>query len=598
MTESSAYELEREANIARNRALLEQLDLKDAVSSLGVPKPAPKPAQKPKAKPIQPSAKRSKREREAASAAAEAPRRQSARLRKEPEADPNETPAQRRQREAEAAERRRRVEEERVEAEERARMAKRPRMQDLDLEVLVAGEEMGDGEVGKLRASLQGVTGVPIARRVGDVGAWVLDEGEDGGKKDEREVQALRKRLGKMRVVARAKVTQDRVYSAAYHPEPTKDLVLFGDKHGQLGIWDARAPPDEVADEDGDVAPADEKEGGKYWRLQSHWPATSKSSISSIKIDPIDAHSAYTTSYDCTIRQLSFVSCISRQIFASPDVLITSIDLPPSGHELWISDASGGLTHLDLREGSHKARWYALSDQKIGSVSVNPTSPHLLLTASNNRLLKIWDTRKLENLAASKGAKRSKASISPPPASPSSPEPSRSSASHPVEFEFDTVQSFVESKKGVGLLRGEFAHGKSVSSAYWDPRGRSIVSTSYDDTLRLWELNAGKYDSSPVFPSFTPFCRIKHNCQTGKWLTILRAVWNPNPEVYPHFTIGNLEHSLDIFSCKGDLITRLSDRQRITATQAVTCSHPSIVERCATGNASGRCVLWAPPDLS
>ena len=35
---------------------------------------------------------------------------------------------------------------------------------------------------------------------------------------------------------------------------------------------------------------------------------------------------------------------------------------------------------------------------------------------------------------------------------------------------------------------------------------------------------------------------------------------------------------------------------RITAVQAVTCSHPNIVERAASGNGSGRCVLWAPAD--
>jgi hypothetical protein len=63
------------------------------------------------------------------------------------------------------------------------------------------------------------------------------------------------------------------------------------DKHGQLGIWDARAPPDEANDEDEDISPREDKEGGKYWRLQHHWPATPKSSISCIKFDPIDAHS-------------------------------------------------------------------------------------------------------------------------------------------------------------------------------------------------------------------------------------------------------------------------------------------------------------------
>ena len=73
----------------------------------------------------------------------------------------------------------------------------------------------------------------------------------------------------------------------------SKLLLNFSlDKHGQLGIWDARAPAEEVADEDGEVAgPADDQERGKYWRLQAHWPATSKSSISAIKFDPIDSHS-------------------------------------------------------------------------------------------------------------------------------------------------------------------------------------------------------------------------------------------------------------------------------------------------------------------
>ncbi|KAG1756714.1 WD40-repeat-containing domain protein [Suillus paluster] len=554
MSELSAYELEREANIARNRALLEQLDLKDAVTQLGVP-PKPKPAPRTRAKPIQP-AKKVKREREVV----EAPRRQSARLKKEV-IDPNETPAQKKQREEEQKKRRFKEEQERLETEEKARLAKRPRHQELDLTTL--GDELEESELSSLRSSLQAVANVPLSKRIADADAFVFHE----DRKNEAEVKELRKTLQKLRVVSRAKVTSDRVYSAAYHPEATKDLVFFGDKHGQIGIWDARAPADEVADEDGDIS-ANDKEGGKYWHLQCHWPATSKSSISSIKIDPVDAHSIFTTSYDGTIRRLSFVSGVSQEIFSS-DELITSVDLPVGGHEMWISDASGGLTHLDLREPKDKACWYGLSSAKIGTVSINPTSPHFLLTASNSRLLKVWDSRKLQKIASATG---------------------------PHQFSQDAVEEFVESKKGEGTVRGEFAHGKSVSSAYWDPRGRGIVSTSYDDTIRLWDLDAAKYSSSTAFPSFTPFSRIKHNCQTGKWVTILRAVWNPNPDVFPHFTIGNLNHSLDIFSCKGDLIARLSD-SRITATQAVTCSHPSVVERIATGNASGRCVLWAPPDV-
>ena len=77
-------------------------------------------------------------------------------------------------------------------------------------------------------------------------------------------------------------------------------LSTATDKHGQLGIWDARAPGEEVADEDGDVTMVD-REGGKYWHLQQHWPATAQSSISCIKFDPIDSHTVRTQ--DISIRK-------------------------------------------------------------------------------------------------------------------------------------------------------------------------------------------------------------------------------------------------------------------------------------------------------
>ena len=43
-------------------------------------------------------------------------------------------------------------------------------------------------------------------------------------------IKELRDQLQGLKVVSRAKVTQDRIYSAAYHPEVTKDLIFFGGK--------------------------------------------------------------------------------------------------------------------------------------------------------------------------------------------------------------------------------------------------------------------------------------------------------------------------------------------------------------------------------
>ncbi|KAF8077901.1 WD40-repeat-containing domain protein [Lyophyllum atratum] len=566
MPKLSKYELEREANIARNRALLEELELKQAVAGLGMPVSNPKLAPKTKATPVQPK----KRVKKEVSEAAEAPRRQSSRL-KRTAVDLDESPSKRRKRETDLEEQRAKEAEERLEAEERVRIANRPRTSDLDLVALLEQEDLH--EVSSLSAMFQTVTRTAYPKRVGDPEAFAFDD----DKKDEAAVADLRQRLQSLKIVSRAKVTQNRIYSAAYHPEVTKDLIFFGDKHGQLGIWDAQAPPDEVVDEDAETVTDTDGERGKYWRLQAHWPATSKSSISSVKFDPVNAHNVYTSSYDGSIRSLSFTTGISRQVYSTGDeTIVTSVDLAPSGNEMWVSDGAGGVTHLDLREDNKNTRWYGLSEQKIGCISINPTRPHFLLTASNDRSLKIWDARKLQQLDANLS--------------------DAASGATGLEFGHDTITSFLETDSGKPCLRAEWRHTKSVSSAYWDPRGRSIVSTSYDDKLRLWDISSDKFASSAPFPSSRPFSIIGHNCQTGKWLTILRAQWSPNPDVYPHFTIGNMNHSLDIFSCKGDLVARLADKEKISAVQAVTCSHPSIVERAASGNASGRCVLWSSAD--
>ena len=186
-------------------------------------------------------------------------------------------------------------------------------------------------------------------------------------------------------------------------------------------------------------------------------------------------------------------------------------------------------------------------------------------------LIRIWDVRKLGKLALE--------------------------TSDSLEFDSEAVQKFVDSDAGHGSFRGEWRHGKSVSSAYWDPRGRSIVSTSYDDTIRsepfldddhlhslnnvtVWGYGPSVLESDEPFPSLRPQAQVQHNCQTvgvflptsrvlqseitqGKWLTILRAQWSPNPDVFPHYTvgrfacslvlvdedifkIGNMHHSLDI----------------------------------------------------
>ncbi|KAG9126592.1 hypothetical protein FRC07_002866 [Ceratobasidium sp. 392] len=515
MDDLTEYERTRAANIAANQALLAGLSIKDAQDEIAASSSKP---QATKAKPVQ------SRKRKADVPPVDPPRRQSRRLRSgATPINPNETKAQRAKREAEEAKLEREAEEEAERLLEAERAAKMPRHEDLKLETLAENLETSELETWKILQDKLVEEEYP--KHIGD-----LDLNAEEAK-IERAREDLVEELKKLVVTSRARVCKERIYSVAYHPIVTKDVVLFGDKSGTLGIWDARAVPDEH--EEDEEESRDTAEGGQYWRLQPHWPQTSKSSISAIKIDPRDGHTVFTTSYDGTMRSTSFVTGVSTELMATEEHLLSSFDLSQDGRELWISDSGGGIQHVDIRERSLTRRWQLTEKEKIGCVSINPAVSHLLLTASNNRTLRMWDSRYLKKVDVSAVT-----------------EGSDDEDDRAPESTWEELQHYLDTKNGPRCL--------------W---GRRIVSTSYDNTLRIWDIRPNALKADGPLKSFRPAHEINHNCQTGRWVTILKARWSDNPD------------------------------GRISAVQAVTASHHSIAARAVSGNASGRCVLWAPADV-
>lgn len=177
--------------------------------------------------------------------------------------------------------------------------------------------------------------------------------------------------------------------------------------------------------------------------------------------------------------------------------------------------------------------------------------PHLICTAGNDQHVRIWDVRHLAKINP-----RATDSLEPPKSEDGTDRlPTYPTSSIPR----DRVSSYMEGPKGKGLLRAAYQHGKSCSAAYWDPWGRRIVTTSYDDKLRVWTLNPQSFMLDAPLPAthFKPGKVIPHNCQTGRWLTILRAQWSLNTEYMPHFTIGNMKRNLDVIAATGDKIVSL-----------------------------------------
>ncbi|WWC64442.1 uncharacterized protein I303_107052 [Kwoniella dejecticola CBS 10117] len=570
--EDNDYELERQKTIAQNRLLLDSLGLDPSGASKIPGSKAITPSKAKSASTTNPASK--KRKTAPSAAHDEGPRRRSGRI-AGLEADSETLKVK--------------LEEEEKEREVLRVLSRKEREKVMRVGEMV--EEPKEGEMDSLEKYLSSISLLTNPRKY-PTNENSAKEAYADSDTIPSEVTRLKAAFRNMELKANAKVTNDRVFSMAVHPEKTKTLVLVGDKSGQLGIWDALGAPEEnVKSEDDTNDAQDEEHEGRVWRIQAH----ARSAITAMKVDPVDGSGLFTSSYDCSLRHLSFSTLQSTELFAFQDdnMLVTHFDLLPNGQEAWIADRNGGLTHCDFREdkrGRERRRWIVQEEgraAKLGGLSVNPLMPHLVITAGNDQHLRLWDVRCLSSISQS----------NKPESVPLKTETNGNGDGPEThltgETEYEEVAKYMSSKKGAGLLRGSWQHGKSCSSAYWDPWGRRVLTTSYDDKLRVFDLKPSSLLLPQPLPSsqFTPSKQIPHNCQTGRWLTILRAQWSLNMDYMPHFTVGNMKRSLDVVCASGEKIVQLWN-EVVTAVPAVTASHPSIVDHVVGGNTSGRIQLW------
>ena len=344
------------------------------------------------------------------------------------------------------------------------------------------------------------------------------------------------------------KVTTDRIHSIQFHPEPTFDLIFAGERYGQLGIF--------KYDENGN----DENQTEVY-KLQPH---LNRFALSCIRFDVQNSKIAYTASYDCTVRAFDFETGISRQIFKSNDDeyhdtnrLITHIDISPSNpHIMWISDNNGGISKLDLRSRNQRGTRYVLGDYKIGSVSTHPNDKDLLCTASNDRSIKIWDIKQIEN---------SVRNIKP-------------------SIDIDGGLPYYEIDRKLSVA--SYEHRKAVTSAYYNPTGSHIVTTSFDNTLGLFD------NRLKLLKSF------KHNNETGRWLSVFRSPWlhlKPHLGISHSFISPSIQRQIEIWSIHDQTSPSIAykDENLITAVPAVVTSKPNSDKiTLAGGNASGKVIIY------
>lgn len=259
---------------------------------------------------------------------------------------------------------------------------------------------------------------------------------------------------------------------------------------------------------------------------------------------------------------------------------------------------------------------------QIGGLSINPLTPSALAVASLDQSVRVFDIRRLSSNI-----------------DPISTIPTNYRAVDPDLL--SQVQSTVEEG---GAQLGWRRSRQASTSVDFGPDGRHLAAVSYDDVVKVWNLERswfradedvtaivgaarGRYRKSghgtdlkserkgglmkyfkkeeveeTIFPRvpvptniLSSPLEIPHNNQTGKWLTLLRARWCGVSDLAPHFTIGSMSRSAEIWSSDGKLLRSLYDEEHVSAVPAVTNMHPLRVARLVTGNASGKCTFWGIP---
>ncbi|KAF2152752.1 WD repeat-containing protein [Myriangium duriaei CBS 260.36] len=513
--ELNDYERQRQENIAKNKALFQQLQLDAASTGIGPKKASSKPASSAGQKRKRPE-KRIKEEI--------APRRTSSRLRGIV---------------ADSEVAQQKAEEERVAFVE-AEKAKRQRVSgDLNLgDVIVNGGQWNQ-------------SGNFLSRfGPANPGERTFSK-QDVKNTSDKELRALRERISGLSLwkdiePARIKITPERIYFMGFHPSADKPLVFAGDKMGNLGLFDGSQDLVEIKAED------DDEEDGIENPVVSSFKIHTRT-ISAFQFAPNDPAALYSASYDSSIRKLDLNKGVAVEVWAPPEL---DADEPLSGVEISRSDPNMlFFTSLEGRFGMHDLRTSSkdsqslmqLSEKKIGGFTLHPIHSHLVATASLDRCLKLWDLRKISG----KGASR------------------------------------------LPVLVGEHESKLSVSHAAFNSAGQ-VATASYDDTVKIYDFSkAGSWKAGHTLSEeeMKPRTVIPHNNQTGRWVTILRAQWQMQPQDgVQRFCIGNMNRFVDVYTSKGEQLAQLGG-DGISAVPAVAQFHPT-QDWIAAGTASGKLCLW------
>jgi len=260
--------------------------------------------------------------------------------------------------------------------------------------------------------------------------------------------------------------------------------------------------------------------------------------------DMANTNNLISTSYDGTTRMLDTERQEHTILYGEKEFIEqggwTSWHSQVSADTFLISQGkTGTLALVDRRVGwESPATKYKVFDRlHAKTISVHPLQNNIFLTCNNKGGCYIFDTRK-------------------------------------------TTKSSNELMTPISELLG---HTKSLSSCLFSPTtGNQVVTISTDDKLRL-------FNTTQTSKTIAPQCQIRHNNQTGRWLTPLRASWHPTREGM--LATGSMERprQIEVWGTSSgslDMVAKLRGDELGSVCSLVEI-HPSR-EVVVGGNSSGR----------
>ena len=349
-----------------------------------------------------------------------------------------------------------------------------------------------------------------------------------------------------------SKITKDAVTHLAFMPVTSNLILAAADKKGNIGLWQVDYKPSEEVsktptnandnieivkdnssgsdDQPSDAAMEladDDMEDSEYDGVLSF--SIHYEYISGLKwAGGGSAPSLMTCAYDGSIRKLNPERGVFELAWGDEEMEYSCFDVSADGNLAYIGDKDGDLDIIDLRSKQRVHTTMTLHDRKVNTVHVDPVGGHVMATGATDKRIRLWDVRKL------------------------GPKPD---------------------------FLAENSHNQACQAAYLAPDGsQRVVSTSFDDTVRVWD---GKKDLAPLV-------KIKHDCQTGRWILPLRAVWSAKGDAV---IVGGMKRTVHVYdAANGKLGSQLSS-EYMTAIPARNCVHPEL-PLLAGGTGSGRIHIY------